>query len=441
MKKSLILILVAIVAQQGLAQSNIGFFQMRNATPQNMNYNAAVFPESKVFVSLPGISGIDLSVNNSFGLLDIMTPTGDSTLIDIDRFLLSQNDRPYVNVMFGMTDLMVGWRMKSSFMSVFVNERMDATVFYPMKLMNFLWRGNAPFVGEEYIIDDISYDFTLYREIGIGYGRTFSVAGMDLTAGVRMKYLTGSLHSSIQRNLNMSITTAADDYALTLALNDGLIRSSGLNNATSDDPDYMALAFNPQNSGFGMDLGGQLDLTEKLSVGLAVNDLGFIKWAYDAEEVSFSGATLEIAGTTLDDLETFGEALSDSLENIQLDTVMTSFRTSLNSRTFITASYEVTKGGFAQATISNYITQGRLISAIGIGYQQNVGRWLAVSVTGSAAQQKGIDIGAGLMIRGGFFQLYAAADHLLNSTNVPEASGANIKFGINFLFGKPKDLN
>ena len=88
-------------------------------------------------------------------------------------------------------------------------------------------------------------------------------------------------------------------------------------------------------------------------------------------------------------------------------------------------------------TLSNYFTQGRVRSALGIGYTQNFGHWFTASVTGSVAPQSGADMGLGLMLRGGFFQFYANVDNIFGTLDVLEASSVNVKFGINFLFGRP----
>lgn len=422
-----------VVVSTAFGQFNLNFYQMGAATPQNNNYNAAVFPKAKAFVSLPVISGIDMSINNSFGISDVFTKTGDSTLIDINRFLLNQKDGAYFNAQVGITDLMFGFRTgENGFVTVFVNERTDATFFYPFQLINFIWEGNGNYVGEEYLVDDISYDFTHYREIGAGYGRSFNILGFNTNLGMRLKYLQGVAHSSIKDNLKMSIHTR-EDLSVQVAMKQGLSRSAGLNMLEDGDINYLV---SNGNTGFAIDLGGQMDLTDRITVGFAANDLGFIKWKEDAETAAFNGASFEINGASFDDMDQLADAVMDSIENLAIDTVAGSFTTSLNSSLFLSGSYRVTEQGYAQATISNYFTQGRMKSAFGVGYLQNLGQWLAASVTCSVASQRGADIGAGLMLRGGGFQTYVSVDHLLNTINAPNASGLNFKFGINFVFGK-----
>ena len=121
--KSILTILFVSIATVSFGQFNLNFYQMQGATPQNMNYNPAIFPKAKAFVSLPGMSGIDISVNNSFGVSDIFTETGDSTLIDINRFLSNQKEGAYLNTSMNITDLMFGFRTgENGFVSFFVNE-------------------------------------------------------------------------------------------------------------------------------------------------------------------------------------------------------------------------------------------------------------------------------------------------------------------------------
>lgn len=418
-------------------QSNLGFFHMQNRMPQNSNYNASYFPDAKVYVSLPVISGIDLTVNNSFGMKDLFTETGDSTLLDIDRFLSEQNKNPYLNVGLGITNFMVGVRLgDNSHFSLFVNERIDATVFYPVDLFQFIWKGNGAYVGQNYVADDFAYDFTSYREWGVGYARQFSIFGFNTNIGMRLKYLTGLFHSSTEDNISLSILTRETDYSLRATFKDATIRSAGvsmLEDGSDIDPAYFI--FNG-NGGFGIDLGANLDFNEKLSFGIAINDLGLINWKEYSENINLNGASFSYEGIDLDNMDGVADAFMDSLETIKFDTVATSFKTPLHSKTFLTASYQVTKGGYAQASLSNYFSLGKVKSSFGIGYLQNVGNWFSVSTTASLAPQRGVDLGAGLMLKGGFFQVYAVADNILNTINIPEAKSLNIKFGINFLFGK-----
>jgi len=433
MKKLLFILLVAL-ANYSFGQFNLSFYNMGNATPQHNNHNAAVFPKARFFVSLPAISGIDVSVNNSFGLSDVLTSTGDSTLIDVDRFLAEQKDGAFMNVLFSPTLFMTGFRTgDNGFVTLFVNDKLDATVFYPIKLMNFLWEGNRSFVGEEYRVDDLSYDMTYYREIGVGYGRDFTILGKKTSIGLRAKFLIGIVHSSIKDEVNLSIYTDPDDYSLDVNLESGIIRSAGFNALVEEeDIDY---AIMNGNNGLGFDLGINMELTDKISVSLAANDMGFINWSEDSETASFNGIGFGIDGFAFDDIDKFSEAVEDSIDALEIDTVAASFRTTLNTRLFLSGTYKVTEQGYAQATISNYFTQGRMRSAFGVGYTQDLGNWLTASVTGSVAPQLGADMGIGLMLRGGFFQLYTNVDNLFGTLNIPEAQGLNVKFGINFLFG------
>ncbi len=433
--KSILTILFVAIASVSFGQFNINFYQMQGATPQNMNYNPAIFPKAQTFVSLPVMSGIDLTVNNSFGMSDVFVKTGDSTLLDVNKFLLNEKEGAFFNTTANITDMMVGVRLnEKSYFTLFINERIDATFFYPLRLVDFIWKGNAEYLGEDYLIDDISYDFIHYREIGAGYGRTLNLFGYKFDVGGRLKLLNGTIHGSLKDNLAMSIYTDPDDYSVTVTMQDGFSRSAGMNAAEDGEADYFI--FN-KNTGFGVDLGAQMELTDKINVGLSLVDLGFINWKEDSETASFNGTSFNISGSSFDNMDQLADAISDSIESLSIDTVAASFTTSLNSRLFLNGSYRVTRNGYATAIMSNYFTQGKMKSAFGIGYTQELGKWLCASGTISAASQYGADLGIGLMLRGGFFQTYVSVDHIFGTMNIPEASGASVKFGVNFLFGSP----
>lgn len=434
--KNFIAIILFAIAGSAFGQFNLSFYQMGNAAPQNMNYNAAAFPKSRMFVSLPGLAGVDLSVNNSFGMTDVLTTTGDSTLLDINKFLSNQKEGAFFNTTMVIPELMIGFRTgENGFVTLFANERIDATIFYPMKLLNFVWNGNYDYVGKDYLVDDISFDQTVYREYGVGYGRNFEILGRKTTIGVRAKYLVGMAHTSVQKNLEMKIRTN-DDYSVKISMNDGLVRMAGLNKIENYEDEFQYF-INNQNTGFGLDLAANMDLTDRINVGIAANDLGFIKWKEDSEETQFKGASFSINGSSFDNMDKLADAMLDSIENLDVDTVAATFSTTLNSKVYLSGSYRLTKSGYAQVTMANYFTQGRMKSSIGLGYLQDVRNWLSVSLTGSIVPQAGADIGAGLMLRGGPLQFYFNMDQILNTIDIPQAKGMNVKFGFNFLIGKP----
>ncbi len=435
--KKIIYIALIVFSGQVFSQSNLGFYHMGRALPQGANYNPAYFPDARVYVSLPGISGVDFSMNNSFGIADVLTETGDSTLIDIDKFLgTQQENKSFFNADLRITNLMIGFRVgEKNHFSLFVNERIDATVFYPIDLMNFVWQGNAAYIGQNFVADKMGYSSTHFREWGIGYGRQFEVLGRETSVGVRLKYLNGMLHSSTE-NFGVSIFTDEADYSLTASFNDALIRNAGLSYLEDNSEDFASYFIHNSNSGFAADFGARMQFTDKLGLGAAVNDLGFINWKEQAEYVSFSGTSFHYTGVDLDDTESFGEAITDSLESIKTETTEASFTTNLNARTYFSADYQLSKGSYAQATVANYLSQGRIKTSAGLGITQHVGKWFMVSATTSYVPQQGVDLGLGMMFRLSSFQLYFAADNLVNSMNVPEASAANIKVGLNLLFGR-----
>ncbi len=438
MKNILALFIIIMFSVQLNAQSNLGFFHMSNGLPQGTNYNPSYFPESRAYLSLPVISGIDLSLNNSFGISDVFTETGDSTLIDINKFLGSQQKKnSFLNVNLGITDFMLGFRIgEKSHFSLFMNDKFDATFFYPIKLMNFVWQGNAAYVGQNFVADDMKFSTTYYREMGIGYAREFSIIGKPISIGARFKYLNGMLHSSSD-DLALSIYTDESDYSLSATFNDAQIKSAAVSQLSDENSEIDAsyFIFN-NNAGFGMDLGARMQFTEKLGLGASVNDLGFIKWKENSEIINLSGSTFNYSGIDLDNTDNFGEALSDSLDNIQSENIDASFSTNLNARTYFTADYQLTNKGYAQATVANFITQGSIKTSMGLGYTQHVGRWFTASATTSYVPQQGVDLGLGMVFRLSSFQLYFSADNILNTINIPEASAANFKVGLNLLFGK-----
>ncbi len=122
------------------------------------------------------------------------------------------------------------------------------------------------------------------------------------------------------------------------------------------------------------------------------------------------------------------------------DTTAESFRSSLNTSVYMGAKYQVTKGGYASATLANRSSLGRLRTAVGLGYTQEVGRVLAVSTTLSKTPQQPINVGGGMNLRFGGLNIHVVADHLIGILDVTKIQKVNVNVGLNFLIGDPRKV-
>lgn len=97
--KRILLIVWVIVALVGVVKAqdgnNTSYFLSN--LPQRYRLNPAYQPEYKVFVGLPGLSGISVNyLNSSFTVEDMLYKLNDSVYMDINKFYKSLHKRNYL---------------------------------------------------------------------------------------------------------------------------------------------------------------------------------------------------------------------------------------------------------------------------------------------------------------------------------------------------------
>ncbi|MDA1119949.1 MAG: DUF5723 family protein [Bacteroidetes bacterium] len=431
-----ILLYITLLLQASLlnAQNDLVFYHLGDATPQSMQMNAAFFPASKFYVSLPGLSGIHVAANNGFSFSDLFVkvPGQDSVEIDGDRFLKKLKSRDFLNVTSNISIFQFGISTKVGNFSVFVNERISGGLTYPKKTLSFLWNGNGNLIGETFAEDDVRVKFNYFREFGVGYAREFQLAGRPLKAGLRVKMLQGLVNAESDKDFGFSISTQDDQFYLDLTTKNPEFRTAGI------EADKASYFINNGNKGIGFDLGAIYDLNENIKVSVAVNDLGTIKWKDEVKNYTVTNNSITFKGIDFEDADGFSEAIADTLKAKFNDETNTgAYSSGLSPRTFVGGSYTMDKNIFS-ATISNYFLAGNAQTAIGLGYTRIFGV-IKLSGTISKMPQQLPSLSGGFALDLGPFQMYMVMDNLLGYIDMTNAKYADFRMGINLLFGRGKE--
>jgi len=100
--------------------------------------------------------------------------------------------------------------------------------------------------------------------------------------------------------------------------------------------------------------------------------------------------------------------------------------------------FQPTANDLVTGTIASSIVQGHYQMLYAVGYTRKVGTILSVSGNVIRKPQQGFDIGLAYALNLGPLQFYLASDQLIKVWNVPNASAFDIRFGLNFVFGRQK---
>lgn len=202
------------------------------------------------------------------------------------------------------------------------------------------------------------------------------------------------------------------------------------------------------NGGWAIDLGSTYQLTPKLQLGLSITDLGSIKWTADAREFrtnktsfTFDGLSGETPEEEQERFEGMMEDIADQFEPVEKS--IASFSTGLPTRMYLNATYQLHRSVHASGIFFGESYAGRFLPGFTTAIHKDFGRILEASISYTAINNSYANIGAGLSVRLGPFQLYAVTDNVLAAFAWQDAKAVNARAGMNLVFGtirKPTKL-
>ncbi|MCU0362721.1 MAG: DUF5723 family protein [Bacteroidales bacterium] len=465
-------ILVLAALAEVPAQHNQVMYYMN--IPQAHILNPAFRPSNSAYIGLPVISGVKANVGNNFvNFSDVFMKDEATDSIytildpdyDIDDFLAKTKKQNVFDVNAMVQTLGVGFNVgKEGYVSLDVNERVEGSLVIPGDLFTLVFKGNEGFAGSTVNLSSLSASAVYFREAGLGYSTPVS---NNIRIGVRGKVLFG-IGAAVIDNKELSIDIA-DDYSHTfnadVALNvsaplviakdeDGNIESIDIDDSELQDLNqqfrYLSGTGNP---GFGIDIGASFTLSEKFSLSASVIDLGFIRWKQDVTNFStenqfvFDGIDMLSVIDGSESFEDLADEMLDSLQNaFKVTDTYEPFTTYLPTGIIAGGSYRLNKT-FSLGLLSySRIVNSRISETLTFTGNVNVGTFLSASA-GYTFSTMGYDnLGAGLALRAGIFQVYAVADRIPLKWNNIESGGAgiplpsgwnfvNLRVGFNLLFG------
>jgi len=438
------------------AQPNSLYFM--KGIPQTKDLNPARPGISDgYYFSMPLFSKLDLSVNtNNWAYTDLIHwGTGlrtDSLVIDPEKFKRALDSKNFINESAALTVFEGGFKKGKDFYAASITEREFTEFSFSKNLVNFIQFGNYPYVGQTFYSGNLAVNSQHYREFAFNYSHDVD---KKLTIGGAAKILFGM--AAVQTNgMNFKITSPANGEYLDVTASgrmnisapvqfnyspggkilsvNSLSNYSGLN--------YMA---NFKNPGIAFDFGFAYHATKKTEISASIIDLGLIGWRSNTTRFTEQGY-----------FRYNGVSLNDPLQN---PPVISQFSTVIDSiTTLITNQFRPTH------TNSGFATLLPVKIYLGIDHQLNdfvsisgltririmnntvhtsftasanalLGKVLSLSASYSIMESTYDNLGLGVGIRAGAFQIYTAADNIISPFYPSQARNMNFRIGINFIFG------
>lgn len=461
MKKNLFLLFALIIcfnliySVSAIAQPNTLYFM--KGIPQTKDLNPArPGIESGWYLSMPLFSKLDLSANtNNWSYNDLIHKgTGakaDSLVWDFENFLTAIDEKNFVMETAALTVLEGGFKKGKNFYSLSLTDREFAETFFDKNLINLLYYGNYPYLGQTYNSGLFGVGGQHYREFAFTFARDLS---KKLTFGLTAKLLFGM--SAVQTNgLNFKASTPANGDFMDVIAN-GKVDLSGPVEFTynangslaSVNEIYDANSYftNFGNPGFAVDLGFAYQVNEKFEYSMSLVDLGTIVWSTDTERFTEQGQFkyrgIEIANPgntppTIPSITTAINQLQDSIEvAFRPTTSSSSFTAVLPAKLYIGGGYLLNDNFSLSGLTRLRIFNNNIRASFTASANALIGKSISLSASYSVMESTYDNLGMGLGFKVGPVQIYAAADNIFSPFYPSQARNMNLRVGINLIFNK-----
>lgn len=465
MKKIVIGILIlasgAVYAQQDLTLYNMRYLQQASFT------NPAFFPECKVNVGVPAISGGQFRVGNSgFVYKDFVELGSDDSLrLTPVNALSAMKELNYFEQELRTDIIHFGFRLKEkNYLSLNVSVRELFRAAYPQDFFTLAFVGNGltpdqaandpaignsdyGLLGERANLDGFGVDMTVWSEIGIQYARKL-LEDDKLIIGFRPKLLLGAANI-YTRESEIGLTTDPKNYTLTGDLN-FVMNTSNVDTATIRDTEtYTDPSIYFQNLGFGLDLGATYDITDKFQVSTSATDIGFINWKSNTRSYYLVGADTfsgvegledELLGGGGSDTSSVQEDLIESLTDGFSDSTDTDkYRNWLTARYNLGLNYQFHEKQNLGLLLNAHSVKRKLRAAMTLSYNFRLRKWIGFSANYSIYNRSFANIGLGLSLNLSPIQGYIIFDNVLAPFMLQNTRNVHVRAGINLTFGCSND--
>lgn len=450
------------------AQPNTLYFM--KGIPQTKDLNPArPGITTGFYFSMPLFSKLDLAANtNNWAYNDLIhwrtinslnnNPLGnsinistDSLVLDLDKFQGKLGNKNFAYESAALTVLEGGYKKGKNFYAASITEREFTQVFFSKNLVSLLKYGDYPYVGDTYYSGNFGVGAQHYREFAFNYSHDVN---KKLTIGGAAKILFGM--ATVQTNgMNIKATSPANgeylDITATGRVNisapvDFTYNSKGEIKTVNSLPNYSVSNYlsNLKNPGIAFDFGFAYRVNKKTELSASIIDLGMIGWKSNVTRLTEHGQFL-YKGINLNDptvnppiiskLTPIINQLSDSISAaFRPDTTGTSFSTLLPAKIYFGIDYKlsdvVNLSGLSRIRIINNTIHTSLTASA----NALIGNGISLSASYSVMESTYDNLGLGVGIRLGVFQIYTATDNLFSPFYPSKARNMNLRIGINFIF-------
>ncbi|MDR0726117.1 MAG: DUF5723 family protein [Prevotellaceae bacterium] len=433
MTKKLITIFVCLaLCFSVFAQQNMTLYQMHDITQSN-SLNPSVAIDCKWNIGFPILGNISIAAGLPISYNDI---GAGQEYFNVDKILSLSKNTNLTSTNIGLNILTVGYRTGDLYLQFTMDEKISAKMSFANDLVELLFRGNTP--GRTLEANPV-LSLSHYSELG--FNAAYNL-GNDLWVGARAKLLFGKTGVHSVNNI-LSLYTDPNDYAL--KLRSDLLVNASISGLETDivggkvdkfrlNPEIKDFIFNPANMGGAIDIGMNKVFESGWKVSASILNIGMINWKKNTHQLS-KKAELNYSGTS--SIKGWND-LADTLRSIVddfTDESGKSFSQWLTPEVMAGVSYPVIEYMRVGATGYAGISSAGIPWAFTLTALTDNTSHIYGAVSYTITNNSFVNIGAGLGVRLGAFNLHAMTDNVLTFLNTASQRYATFQFGINFKFG------
>lgn len=455
-KYILVCLFVILSTNNGKAQNTNTLYFMDNIAERN-NINPAFTPNCHFYLDFIFLPNYYMNFgNNNFIFKDfIYNQNGEPSLFlnsqdNIKKFYDGMTPSTEINFDFGVNILSFGFKVKKHYFTFDMGLNAEVSTFIPRDIFKLAFYGaQDPDNMNIFDFSTLGIDASLYSKIGLGYMYQINEKWQ---IGAKAKFLMGyanvstdidKLHLGISRKEWTLETKGTVRASLPMNINssDGKIESLYIHGMS----DLLSLLYNPAGLGGAIDLGFTYKPIKNLTISASVTDLGLIYWRRNITSGSMEGSHKidQLIDYTVGDslninriTDMFTELGSEIINTVGIDSEPKNYLTMMRANIYTGAEYgilnnKISFGLVNRLTFNNKKIQDELTLAVNFRPLN----WLNATVDYSFINGHWGNLGLGLNLRAGIFNMYLLADYIplsfaqLNLGNMME-NGQDLKIPI-----------
>ena len=323
---ALLLLVTGNVNAQYNETNNLFYFAQR--APQSNMLNPAFFP-SAFYLSLPGVTSLQLGLPLSIGDIVAYDSTQQANIININQVLDRLGEDNQFRFGFDMNLVGLGLKIGPVFVDANMQLRSNFNLGLPVSVINTVLNGNVAADGsaipEVTILDGNLFNMQMYLETSVGAGMKIPLTG--LTVGAHVKLLSGLVNLQTD-NTKVTFETEEDFETVRARVYYEVMGSSVVpidstkqltemfNGLNLKDMAMSLIDLNGGNNGIAFDLGAKYDIGP-FSISASINDLSAgIHWQKNVVNLVPKGGqgTIEFDGMDITNLLDHGTINADTLK-------------------------------------------------------------------------------------------------------------------------------